>query len=131
MKLTSALSSSSESPSRPTNFVFMLSVVSAEAVIAHRIYGVTCWVIGGDIVTAREHIEKAIALYRPERDRDLAHRFAQDIGVAAKIYLSLVLWTLGEPDRARGVMNEALALAAETKHVPTSSTRNPTPQFSK
>jgi predicted ATPase len=92
---------------------------SAEAVIAHRIYGTTCWVIGGDIVTAREHIEKAMALYRPERDRDLAHRFARDIGVAAKINLSLLLWTLGEPDRGRGVMSEALALAAETKHVPT------------
>jgi predicted ATPase len=92
---------------------------SAEAGIGHRIYGTTCWVIGGDIVTAREHIEQAMALYRPERDRDLAHRFAQDIGVAAKIYLSLLLWTLGEPDRGRGVMSEALELAAETKHVPT------------
>ena len=92
---------------------------TAEACIAHRIYGVTCWVVGGDVTIAREHIEKALALYRPERDRDLAHRFAQDVGVAAKIYLSLVLWVLGEPDRARGVIKEALALAAETKHVPT------------
>ena len=92
---------------------------SAEAGIAHRIYGTTCWVTTGDVATARKHFEKAVPLYGPERDRELAYRFAQDIGVAAKIYLSLVLWVLGEPDRARSVMNEALALAAETKHVPT------------
>ena len=92
---------------------------SAEAGIAHRIYGTTCWVTTGDVATARKHFEKAVPLYGPERDRELAYRFAQDIGVAAKIYLSLVLWVLGEPDRARSVMNEALVLAGETKHVPT------------
>jgi predicted ATPase len=92
---------------------------SAEAGIAHRIYGVTCWIVGGDVATARQHLEMALALYRPERDRDLAHRFAQDIGVAARIYLSLVQWVLGEPDRARVLMAEALAAAAETQHVPT------------
>ena len=93
--------------------------VSAEASIAHRIYGVTCWIVGGDAATAREHLEMALALYRPERDRELAHRFAQDIGVSARAYLSLVLCVLGESDQARIVMADAMSLAAETKHAPT------------
>jgi predicted ATPase len=92
---------------------------SAEAGIANRIYGVTCWMARGDLTTARKYLEKAVALYRPERDRELAHRFAQDVGVAARAYLSLVLWVLGESDRARVVMSAAMSLAAETKHAPT------------
>ncbi|MDE2374685.1 MAG: hypothetical protein KGL96_10690, partial [Hyphomicrobiales bacterium] len=91
---------------------------SGEAGVAARINAITCWMVG-DAAIAREHLEKDLSLYRPERDRDLAHRFAQDQGVATKIYLSLVVWVLGEPDRARGVINEALVLASETGHVPT------------
>jgi predicted ATPase len=92
---------------------------SAEAGIANRIHGVTCWIVRDDLTTARKHLERAVALYRPERDRELAHRFAQDVGVAARAYLSLVLWGLGESDRARAVMSAAMSLAAETKHAPT------------
>jgi tetratricopeptide (TPR) repeat protein len=92
---------------------------AAEAGIAHRIYGVTCWVVGGDVTVAREHLERALALYRPERDREFAHRFAQDIGVAAMIYLSLVEWIFGQCERSRALVTQALALAGETKHAPT------------
>jgi predicted ATPase len=92
---------------------------SAEAGVAHRVYGVTCWMARGDLMAARKHLEQAAAFYRPDRDRELAHRFAQDVGVAAKAYLSLVQWALGECDRARTVMAQAMALAVETKHAPT------------
>jgi len=99
-----------ESESRPE---------SAEACIAHRVYGATCWVTGSDAETAKRHLEKALALYDPERDRDLAYRFAQDIGVSALVYLSLVQWVLGESDRSHATMTEALAHAAKINHVPT------------
>jgi class 3 adenylate cyclase/predicted ATPase len=99
-----------ESESRPE---------SAEACIAHRVYGVTCWVTGSGAETAKRHLEKALALYDPERDRDLAYRFAQDIGVSALVYLSLVQWVLGESDRSHATMTEALAHAAKVNHVPT------------
>jgi class 3 adenylate cyclase/tetratricopeptide (TPR) repeat protein len=92
---------------------------SAEAGIAHRIYGVTRWTAYGDLTGARKHLEQAVALYRPERDRELAFRFAQDVGVSAKIYLSLVYWALGEADLARALMAETIELAAATKHMPT------------
>ena len=92
---------------------------SGEAGIAHRIYGVTCWMARGDLSAARDHLEKAVALYRPERDCELVHRFGQDVGVAARAYLSLVLWVLGECDRSRAILTEMMALAAETKHAPT------------
>jgi class 3 adenylate cyclase/tetratricopeptide (TPR) repeat protein len=92
---------------------------TAEAGIAHRIYGVTCWMARGDLIAARDHLAQAVELYRPERDRDLAYRFAQDVGVSAMVYLSFVEWALGEPDRARAVMEQALAQAAEAKHPPT------------
>jgi predicted ATPase len=92
---------------------------SAQAGIAHRINGVTRWIIGDDIEIARDHLQKALVLYRPERDRELAHRFAQDIGVAAMVYLSLVEWIFGQNAPARALMTRALALAEETNHVPT------------
>ncbi len=92
---------------------------TAEASIAHRINGVTCWVVGGDIAIARDHLQKALGLYRPERDRELVYRFAQDIGVSATVYLSLVEWIFGQHERSRELITQALALAGETKHVPT------------
>ena len=49
---------------------------------------------------ARDHLERALALFQPGRDDDLAFRFGQDPGVAAMIYLALVLWPLGEVERA-------------------------------
>ena len=79
----------------------------------------TCWVVGGDIAIARDHLQKALGLYRPERDRELVYRFAQDIGVSATVYLSLVEWIFGQHERSRELITQALALAGETKHVPT------------
>ena len=52
---------------------------------------------------ARASLERALAIFDPERDSDLAFRFAQDIGVSITAYLALVLWPLGEVDRAREV----------------------------
>ena len=53
---------------------------SPEAGVAHRVYGVTQW-FAGDFVEARAHLEQAVAIFDPERDRDLAFRFGQDVGV--------------------------------------------------
>jgi predicted ATPase len=91
---------------------------SPEAGIAHRAFGCTCW-FQGDYVGAREHLEKALAAYEPVRDRGLAFRFGQGVGVSAMIFLDLVLWPLGEVDRARRLAEEALLQARETGHVPT------------
>jgi class 3 adenylate cyclase len=91
---------------------------SSAACIAHRASGVTCWMARGDFAAARTYLEHAVAIHDFERDRELAFRFGQDIGVAARDYLALVLWAVGEVDRARAMMDEAVALAISTEHAP-------------
>jgi class 3 adenylate cyclase/predicted ATPase len=89
-----------------------------EAGVAHRVFGGTCW-FQGDFVTARRHLEQALAGYDPERDRSLAFRFGQDVVVSAMINLAHVLWPLGELERARRLVEEALTRAMQSAHVPT------------
>ena len=55
---------------------------SPEAGVAHRIVGSTHW-YAGEYREAQDHLERALALFQPGRDDDLALRFGQDAGVAA------------------------------------------------
>ena len=57
------------------------------------------WFVG-EFVKARDHLERALALFQPGRDDDLAYRFGHDAGVGAMSYLAHALWPLGEVDRA-------------------------------
>ena len=59
---------------------------SPEAGVAHRAAGITCW-FAGEYREARDHLERALALFQPGRDDDLAFRFGLDPGVAAMAYL--------------------------------------------
>ena len=52
-----------------------------EAGVDHRAAGATCW-FDGDYVQARDHLERALALFQPGRDDDMAFRFGQDQGVS-------------------------------------------------
>ena len=72
---------------------------SPEAGVAHRTAGFTHW-FAGEYVEARGRLERALAMFQPGRDDDLAFRFGQDPGVSAMHYLALALWPLGEVDRA-------------------------------
>ncbi|WP_162240943.1 adenylate/guanylate cyclase domain-containing protein [Bradyrhizobium tropiciagri] len=91
---------------------------SSEFGIANRVFGITCW-FQGDYAAARVHLEKALAAYDPQRDRELASRFGYEPGVVAKFYLALVLWPLGEVDRASALAAEAFSLALPSDHIPT------------
>ena len=93
---------------------------SPEAGVAHRAYGVTQW-FAGDFIEARSHLEQALAIFDPERDRDLAFRFGQDVGVSAMVYLAIVLWPLGEVDRARELVDATATRIAELGHLATST----------
>jgi DNA-binding response OmpR family regulator/class 3 adenylate cyclase/tetratricopeptide (TPR) repeat protein len=87
--------------------------------IAHRAQGVTHWFADGDFATAQVELERAIDFHNPSKDRELAHRFGQDIGVAAKVYLAPVLWSRGDAAASRGMINDAISAALETAHPPT------------
>jgi tetratricopeptide (TPR) repeat protein len=87
---------------------------SPETGVARRVAGATCW-FAGEYREAKDHLERALALFQPGRDDDLAFRFGQDQGVPAMAYLALVLWPLGEIDRAASFMSQMLARIASLK----------------
>jgi predicted ATPase len=89
---------------------------SPEAGVAHRVAGATHW-YAGEYGEAREQLERALALLQPGRDDDLAFRFGHDPGVAAMLYLALVLWPLGDIGRAVSVFGDAEARIAGLAHV--------------
>ena len=76
-----------ELPSMRAHAAAFLSDVEArpdspEAGVAHRAAGMTCW-FAGEYAQARDHFERALVLFQPGRDDDLAFRFGYDAGVAA------------------------------------------------
>ena len=84
---------------------------SPEASVAHRMAGVTHW-FAGEYLGAREHLERALALFQPGRDDELALRFGQDPGVAAMLFLALTLWPLDELECAAALVRSAEARTA-------------------
>ena len=91
---------------------------SPEAGVAHRVVGNTHW-FAGEYIEARDHLERALTLFAPVRDDDLAFRFGHDAGVAAMVYLSIVLWPLGEVDRAVSLIDRMQTRIAGTSHIGT------------
>ncbi len=91
---------------------------SAEAGVAHRLLGSTHW-FAGEYVEARDHLERALAVFQSGRDDDLAFRFGQDAGVAASLYLALALWPLGDVERAISLARDAQERTARLAHVGT------------
>jgi adenylate cyclase len=70
----------------------------------------------GEPTVAREHLDKGIALYDPERHRSHAFVYGQDPGVVCLDGAALMLWNLGYPDQALNRSDEALALARKIAH---------------
>ena len=91
---------------------------SAEAGVAHRVLGTTHW-FAGEYAEAREHLERALALFQPGRDDDLAFRFGQDAGVAAMCYLAIATWPLGNIRRAVSLVEGAHGRLASVAHIGT------------
>ncbi len=81
---------------------------SPEASVAHRVAGTTHW-YAGEWVEALPHLERALALFKPGRDDDLAFRFGQDAGVAAMLHLAIVSWQLGDAARSHSLVESARA----------------------
>jgi predicted ATPase len=92
--------------------------LTTECGFGRRLLGLTClW--QGDFIEAQANFVEALSIYDPERDREATFRFGQDIGAAAKHHLAITKWQLGEVRPARALIEEAVAHASETRHVPT------------
>ena len=112
-----------ELPSMRTHATAFLRDVEArpdspEAGVAHRVLGTThCF--AGEYGEARDHLERALALFQPGRDDDLAFRFGQDAGVAAMCYLAIASWPLGNVRRAVSLVDGAYERLASVAHIGT------------
>ena len=110
-------------PSMRTHAAAFLAGVAAspdspEAGVAHRVLGTThCF--AGEYVEARDHLERALTLFQPGRDDDLAFRFGQDAGVAAMCYLAIASWPLGNARRAVSLVDGAHERLASVAHIGT------------
>ena len=110
-------------PSMRTHAAAFLAGVAArpdspEAGVAHRVLGTTHW-FAGEYAEAREHLERALTLFQPGRDDDLAFRFGQDAGVAAMCYLAIASWPLGNVRRAVSLVDGAHERLASVAHIGT------------
>ncbi len=65
----------------------------------------------GDMLVARQHLERVRALYEPEQHRAHAFRYGQDPGIFGRGVAAMALWCAGYPDQARQCVQEALALS--------------------
>ena len=90
--------------------------IRPEAGVAHRAAGITHW-FAGEYVEARHHLERALALFQPGRDDDLAFRFGHDAGVGATLYLAIVSWPLGDIGHAVSLVRDADARIAGLEHI--------------
>jgi predicted ATPase len=89
-----------------------------ECGVGRRLVGFTCfW--QGDFIEAQANLVEALSNYDPERDREAMFRFGQDTGAAARAQFAHTKWQLGELGPARALIEEAVAHAIETGHVPT------------
>jgi predicted ATPase len=91
---------------------------SSEAGVAHRASGITHW-FAGEYREAREHLERALALFVPGRDDDLAFTFGQDTGGTAMLYLAMTLWPLGDIGRAASLVRDAARRIMGLVHIGT------------
>jgi predicted ATPase len=73
----------------------------------------------GDFIEAQANLVEALSLYDPARDREAMFRFGGDTGATARAYFAITKWQLGEVGAARALIEEAVAHAIETGHVPT------------
>src|SRR5262245_44321939 len=67
----------------------------------------------GEVARTRQHFEKALSLFDPQRHRDDAFVYSQNPGVIMLCHAGWTLWFLGQPDQALNRIKEALTLARE------------------
>ena len=84
------------------------------AVVAHWTNGATCW-FGGDYLNARTHLEQALASYDAEPNLETFRASTLDLPFVIMRFLALVLWPIGQIDRARRLAAEAVRSSGEKR----------------
>jgi predicted ATPase len=88
---------------------------AAAEVVGHRVLGANLFKLGR-LVESRAHLERALALYDPVRDRNSRFVYAVDSRMVSLLWLAHALLALGYPEQARVRQGEALASARELAH---------------
>ena len=113
-----AISSRCGRTPRPSSTTSAARPDSPEAGVAHRVAGDTCH-FAGEYREARDHFERALALFQPGRDDDLAFRFGPDPGIGAMVWLAITSWPLGDVERAISLIDRMQTRIAHLTHVGT------------
>jgi predicted ATPase len=70
----------------------------------------------GNLSAANAHLEQGMTLYHSEKHRGYIMTFGEDPGVICRLYIALCTDGLGHRDKARQMMNEALAYSRQLRH---------------
>jgi predicted ATPase len=89
-----------------------------ECGVGRHLLGFTC-LFQGDFIEAQTNLVEALGIFDPEREREARFRLGQATGAAARAQLAHTKWQLGEVGPVRALIEEAVAHAIETAHVPT------------
>jgi class 3 adenylate cyclase/predicted ATPase len=73
----------------------------------------------GDLVDAKAHYDRALAIYDPAERRPLATRSGRDVGVTVLSFRSVCVWLLGYPAASLSDAERAVRDARETGHATT------------
>ena len=73
----------------------------------------------GDFISAKEHYDRALAIYDPAEDGPLTTRSGRDVGVTLLSFRSSCVWQLGYPAASRNDAERAVKNAREMGHATT------------
>ena len=88
---------------------------SSHLCLAYRLLGSYSFFCG-DLSTACEQLQKAVALCGAEQQRQLALRFGPNTETAAQIFLAMTEWLMGRPESASRRAETAVANARQLDH---------------
>jgi predicted ATPase len=76
------------------------------------------YLMQGYFTKAKAHLQEALRIFDPERDRDVKIHFGMDTDVAAMESLAITSWLLGEIGQAHKLIEQAVTRAVESAHIP-------------
>jgi predicted ATPase/class 3 adenylate cyclase len=88
---------------------------TASLCLSHRLLGTT-YISMAQFDAARQHLERARALYDPQHHPPFRYLYGQDMGATVLCYLSWALWHLGYVDQASRTAAEAMKHAEALAH---------------